>query len=72
MHLDQDWVLQKFFSISSEDIIVGNFAALVRLPVRRCDMIGDDVQRAIDLLLQLNSQLDGQVLATELADLERI
>jgi hypothetical protein len=35
-------------------------------------MIGDDVQRAIDLLLQLNSQLAGQVPATELADLERI
>ncbi|WP_159719114.1 hypothetical protein [Geminicoccus flavidas] len=35
-------------------------------------MMGDDVQRAIDLLLQLQSQLDGQVSATELADLERI
>jgi hypothetical protein len=35
-------------------------------------MIGDDLQRALDLLLQLNSQLDGHIAATELADLERI
>ncbi|HWL67140.1 MAG TPA: hypothetical protein VNS22_02025 [Geminicoccus sp.] len=35
-------------------------------------MIGDDVQRAIDLLLQLNSQLDGNIAPAELDDLERI
>ena len=35
-------------------------------------MIGDDLQRALDLLLQLNSQLDGHIAPAELGDLERI
>lgn len=35
-------------------------------------MIGDDLQRALDLLLQLNSQLDGHIAPGELGDLELI